>query len=176
MELKNRPSARGIGLLLGFLFVFILSACSPAPAVVAPEGDVLDRVLDIATRFIGLAGISALVGVLVSFVRLSGNISDEMAARVTAGINLVAFVILVAIGFFRPDLSLDFLDGRSAVIASIALFVLGLVTQLVTPAPVFRLLFQARVPVLGAVGEEYEARAHYVAPAKNYTIPPQAPK
>jgi hypothetical protein len=68
-------------------------------------------------------------------------------------LNLAAFVVLVALGIFRPDLSLSFLDGLAAKAATIALFVLGFLTQMTVPAPVNRAFFNARVPVLGVMSE-----------------------
>lgn len=160
MQLKNLFSARKIA-LLSLLFVFLLSAFAPLPQ--EPEGSIIDNILRIATSFAALAGVSAAVGVLVAFARALGIVkSDDQAGKVTAGLNLAAFIALVLFGVFRPDLSLDFLDSMAAKIASIGLFILGLVVQMITPAPVLRAMYIARVPVIGAVGERVEMRAHFI--------------
>lgn len=126
---------------------------------------VLDNILRIVASFATLAGFSALIAALVTFARSLGWIStDEQIGKVTATLNLVAFVVLVALGAFRPDLSLQFLDGIAAQLATIALFILGLLTQILTPAPVFRAFFNARVPVLGALAPPEVNYKNYSAP------------
>lgn len=170
--LKKRSISRSL-LFIGIFLFLIGSAFSPM-AQEEPGSPVLDNILELVAAFATLAGVSALIGVIVAFLRRGGVIgSDDLAARITAGLNLAAFIILALLGVFRPDLSLDFLDSVAAQIATIALFVLGFIVQMTTPAPVFRAFFRAGVPVLGAVGEQYEARAHYVTPPANYTVPKQ---
>ncbi len=164
--IKKSFSAR---VLLALILVFSLSAFAP----MAQDGDVpvLDNILKIIASFGTLAGISALLTALVALAyRLNWIKSDEQAGKVTAGLNLLAFIILVALGVFRPDLSLGFLDSIAAKMAAIALFVLGLYVQLAVPAPVLRSLFLARVPVLGVMGD-----AETIRPVeyRNYTNPPQ---
>lgn len=160
MQLKNLSSARKIA-LLSLLFVFLLSAFAPLPQ--EPEGSIIDNILRIATGFASLAGVSAAVGVLVAFLRALHIVkTDDQAGKVTAGLNLLAFGVLVYFGVFRPDLSLEFLDGIAARLASIGLFILGLVVQMITPGPVLRAMYIARVPVIGAVGERVEMRAHFI--------------
>lgn len=152
--------------IVSLLVLLLGSGFAPLPAQ-DPGVDVLDRILVIVASFATLAGVSALIGVAVALFRVIGWVStDEQVSKITAGLNLAAFVILVGIGVFRPDLSLDFLDSVAARVATIALFVLGLLTQILTPAPVFRALYVARVPGLWAIGERYEARARSASMAE----------
>lgn len=131
----------------------------------------LDSILALIAAFATLAGFSALVAALIAFARWAGWIqSDEQAGKASATLNLVVFVILVALGIFRPDLSLGFLDGLAARLATIALFILGLLTQIAIPAPVFRLFNQARVPVLGVIAPPP------VTQYRNYSEPKQGSK
>lgn len=133
---------------LSLILVLATSGFAPL-AQDAPAGDALDNILVIVAQFATLVGISALITALVNLGFRFGWISDETASQATAVLNLVAFVILAVVGIFRPDLSLSFLDETAARIAAIALFVLGLLTQMVTPAKVNKALFQARVPLVG---------------------------
>jgi hypothetical protein len=175
---EKRARAR-VFACLAILFVFLFSAFSPLPQ--EPEGSILDNILRIVTGFGALAGISAAVAMLVAFLRAFGVVkSDEQAGKATAALNLIAFITLVLFGVFRPDLSLDFLDSTAAKIASIGLFVLGFVLQMIIPAPVLRLAYQARLPVIGAVGERTEARAHFIGStepdrSENWTTTPTRP-
>lgn len=126
-----------------------------APLVQEPtEGTILDSILKIIFSFATLAGISALVAALVAIGVWAKIITPDTSAKWTAGLNLLTFVVLVYFGIFRPDLSLAFLDGIAAQVATIALFVLGFLTQMTVPAPVNRAFSRARVPVLGVLGAE----------------------
>lgn len=172
-SLKKSFSARGI-VLLSLLSMLALSAFAPFPQ--DPADSIVEKILRIATSFGALAGVSAGVGVIVSFLRAFNVVkSDEQAGKATAALNLLSFAALVLFGVFRPDLSLDFLDATAAKIASIGLFVLGLVLQMIIPAPVLRLMYQARVPVIGAVGERTELRAHFIGSnePRNWTTDPE---
>jgi hypothetical protein len=176
MVTYKETSARGIVLLslLSILSVFALSAFAPFPQ--DPADSIIEKILRIATSFGALAGVSAGVGVIVSFLRAFNIVkSDDQAGRATAALNLLSFAALVLFGVFRPDLSLDFLDATAARIASIGLFILGLVLQMIIPAPVLRLMYQARVPVIGAVGERTELRAHFIGSnePRNWTTDPE---
>jgi len=140
-------------LILMILLSLLLMAFAPQPQ--EPSGTVLDSILKIVVAFGTLAGVSALVTALVSIFRWAGVIkTEETAGKWTAGLNLVAFIALVALGIFRPDLALGFLDGLAVQAATIALFVLGFLTQMTVPAPVNRLFYRARVPVLNIRGSE----------------------
>jgi len=145
-----KKTVRLISLLV--MIIFSLALMGFAPMAQEPPGDstVLDAILTIAVSFATLAGVAALITALVSILRFARVIkTDESAGKFTAGLNLFAFIVLVVIGVFRPDLSLSFLDSLAAKAATIALFVLGFLTQMTVPAPVNRLFFNARVPVLG---------------------------
>lgn len=148
------------------LFVLFILFSSISLMAFAPraqetaEGTVLDAILKIIVAFATLAGVSALVAALVAIGVWARVITAETAPKWTAGLNLVAFLVLVYFGVFRPDLSLAFLDGIAAQLATIALFVLGFLTQMTVPAPVNRALFRARVPVLGVMGSDINFNDH----------------
>ena len=144
-----------IRLFLIFLLVSSFWLMAFAPLTQEPtEGTVLDSVLVIIAAFATLAGVSALVAALVAIGVWAKVINAETAPKWTAGLNLIAFLVLVYFGVFRPDLSISFLDGIAAQAATIALFVLGFLTQMTVPAPVNRALSRALVPVLGVMGSE----------------------
>lgn len=177
MESINRKLAGARRLFVFALIVFVtLSAFAPLQQEPAADS-ILDRILIIATGFGALVGVSGAVTMLVSFLRAVNWIkTDEQAGKAIAGLNLAAFVILVLFGVFRPDLSLDFLDSVASKIAAIGLFVLGFILQMIIPAPVLRLFYEARVPILGPTGQRVALRAHYVQPtepAENWTADPK---
>jgi hypothetical protein len=135
------------------LYSLLMLAFAPLPQE-PTEGTVLDSIIRIVVAFSTLAGVSALIAALVAIGVSANVINADTAPKWTAGLNLIAFLVLVSFGVFRPDLSLDFLDGIAAQAATIALFVLGFITQMVVPGPVNRAFARARVPVLGVMGSE----------------------
>lgn len=148
-------------LFVVFLLTSSLGLMAFTPLAQDPtEGTVLDSILKIIVAFATLAGVSALVAALVAIGVWARVINAETAPKWTAGLNLAAFLVLVYFGIFRPDLSLAFLDGIAAQLATIALFVLGFLTQMTVPAPVNRALYHARVPILGVMGPEINRIDH----------------
>ena len=146
---------RSSRLFLITIVLYSLLMMAFAPVSQEPtEGTVLDSIIKIVVAFSTLAGVSALIAALVAIGVWAKVITPETAPKWTAGLNLLAFLVLVYVGVFRPDLTLDFLDGLAAKAATIALFVLGFLTQMTVPAPVFRLFHRARVPVLGVMSSE----------------------
>lgn len=118
------------------------------PDLQVPEPTVFDVILRIAVGFTSLAGVSALVAVLVQIFKLLGLVKDGTAHRWTAGFNLIAFIVLVYFGVFQPSVAVSILDGYAAQIAQIALFVLGFVVQMATSKPVYSAFKTAQVPLL----------------------------
>lgn len=129
--------------LLSLAFTFM-----PAPLAQAPAPTALDIILKIAMGFGSLAGVSALVSVLVQLGKILGLVKDGTANQWTSGFNLIAFIGLVYFGVFQPSIALDVLDGYAAQIAQIALFVLGFIVQMTVSKPTYDALKSARVPLL----------------------------
>jgi hypothetical protein len=136
--------------LVVLLSVFSLAfSFMPAPAAQVPAPTPLDIILKIAMGFGALAGVSALVSMLVQIFKLAGLIKDGNTGKWTAAFNLAAFVVLVYFGVFQPSVALEVLDGYAAYLAQIALFVLGFVVQMTTAKPVYAAFKNARVPLFG---------------------------
>jgi len=119
-----------------------------------------NTIVSLTIMFAALAGIAALVTVLVNIGKLVHLVKDGTSQYWSAGLNLLAFTVLVVLGIFRPDLTTVFLDATAQQIATILLFVLGFVTQLFTSPKVYTLLRDGDVPLIGksfskVVGETY---------------------
>lgn len=137
-------------LLIVALTSFAMLAFRPMLQVEPPVTvTILDIILKIVAGFATLAGVSALVAVLVQIMKLMGIAKDDTAAKWAAGFNLFAFIVLVAFGVFQPQIALEVLDGYAAQIAVIALFVLGFVTQMTVSKPTYNAFRAASVPLLG---------------------------
>jgi hypothetical protein len=92
--------------------------------------------------------VSKLVPIIVQFLKVLGIAPDNTANRWAAGLNLLAFIVLVIFGVFQPQLALSVLDGMAGQIAEILLFILGLVVQLTGSKPTYDDLKASRIPLL----------------------------
>lgn len=169
-------------LFLGLILVFVLSGFAPLPQDPA-EVPILEKLGELVAGFLSLAGVAAIVTAIVSFARSRGWVStDDQAGRLMASLNILGFLILAYFRVFRPDLSLDFLDGIAAQIATILVFLLGLIGQILLPAPLLRLAYQARVPFMQDLGARAEYRAHVIGkdvgtePGVNWSTDPADPR
>ena len=131
-----------VSLLLMAFAPMAVHAQEPTPP------DPLGVILTISVAFAALVGVAALVAVLVQIGKLIGIVKDATANKWAAGLNLFCFIALVLLGVFRPDLTLDFLDGYAGRIAQALVYVLGFVIQITGSQPVYARLKVAKVPLL----------------------------
>jgi hypothetical protein len=136
------------------ILMLILMACSPMPAVIAAAGVPLPTgtfniVVMIMLGFASLIGVSKLIAALINLLKTIGVVKDGTSAKWAAGLNLTAFIALVLLGVFRPDLTMELLDGYAGQIAAILLFVLGFISQIVGSQSAHVALSNARVPLIG---------------------------
>jgi len=143
-------------LILTVLLVIALAALLPATVYAAPAADmplppdVLNVVITIVLGFASLIGISKLIAALVNLLKLTGLVKDGTANKWAAGMNLAAFIALVIFGVFRPDLTMNILDGYAGQIAMVILFVLGFIVQITGSQSAHNALKAAGVPLIGA--------------------------
>jgi hypothetical protein len=134
--------------------VLICTLFLPAPARAAQaEGNEFERILGsivvLVVGFAALGGFSKLTAAVISLLKLTGLVRDGTSSQWAAGINLMFFVGLVAFRVFRPDTTLELLDGYAGQIAQIAVFVLGFMVQMAGSKPTYDQLKAAGVPLLG---------------------------
>jgi hypothetical protein len=120
----------------------------------------LNVIISLVVMFASLAGIAALITVLVNFGKVLHVVKDGTSQYWSAGLNLAAFVTLVVLGIFRPDLTTIFLDATAQQIATILVFILGFVSQLGLSPKFYTLLRNGDVPLIGksfskVIGETY---------------------
>lgn len=104
---------------------------------------------DLIIQFGTLVGVAALIAALVNVAKTLGIVPDGSAAKVSAGLSLAAFIGLVALKIFRPDVDVTGLDKIAADAAVATLYILGLVVQLGLPARFHGFLANSRVPLIG---------------------------
>lgn len=126
----------------------LLMAFTPVGSILQPSATPLDVILQLALGFASLAGVAALVAVIVQVFKLAGLVKDGTSNKWISALNLIAFIVLVAFQIFKPSIAIAVLDGYAAQIAQIALFVLGFVVQMTTSTPVYNAFKSAGVPLL----------------------------
>lgn len=125
------------------------ASVSESPVVQADaEVDALDIILKIAVGFGSLAGVSALIAVVVQVGKVFRLVKDGTSSQWTSALNLLAFIGLVYFGVFQPSIAIEVLDGYAAQVAQIGLFVLGFIIQMTTSKPTYDSLKSANVPLL----------------------------
>ena len=127
----------------------VLAYAAPAQVVLPPFDGILSAMLIITAGFASLVGMSKLNAALVNLLKLTPIVQDGTSAKWVAGFNLVAFVALVIFKVFRPDLTLDVLDGVAGQIATVVIFVLGLLVTMTGSKSMHEALKEAKVPLIG---------------------------
>lgn len=142
--------------LLLVTMLALLMACSPmtAPAALAMvnvplPAETFNIVVMIMLGFASLMGVSKLIAAVINLLKTIGVVKDGTSAKWAAALNLLAFIALVLLGVFRPDLTTELLDGYAGQIAAILLFVLGFISQIVGSQSAHVALSNARVPLIG---------------------------
>ncbi|MBX3004577.1 MAG: hypothetical protein KF821_01970 [Anaerolineales bacterium] len=82
------------------------------------------------TSFLALAGVAALVAVLVNIGKLVGWVPDGAAPTAALLLNLGAFVVFAGLKIYAPDVDVAGLDAGAQQIATILVQVLAFVAQL----------------------------------------------
>jgi len=113
-----------------------------------PPSATLQTIMDVATSLATLAGVAALISVIVNVLKYFQLVPDGMAGRVFALLNLIAFVILAAMRVFAPQYSLSYLDAYAAQIATVGLFISGYLFQLGIGQQAYQIIQQANIPIL----------------------------
>lgn len=103
---------------------------------------------ELIIQFGTLAGVAALIAAIVNVAKTFG-LKDGQAPNVSAGLSLTAFVVLVGLKIFRPDIDVTALDARIGDVAVGMLYVLGFITAMGLPSKFHVFLSNSRVPVLG---------------------------
>ncbi|MGA2490208.1 MAG: hypothetical protein ABSF99_08480 [Anaerolineales bacterium] len=140
-----------------FIAILVIAMLAFVPITVQAHGmgdlpiptNVLTEAITIALGFASLFGISALIAALINLLKTIKVVTDGTSAYWSAGLNLAAFIGLVAFRVFRPDLALDILNGYAGQIATVILFILGFIVQIIGSASTHLQLKAASVPLLG---------------------------
>lgn len=77
-----------------------------------------------------LSGLGALIAALVNVLKTAGVVQDGQAATVSAGLNLTALAVLLALGVLRPEFDLGAADRLAGQLAGVLSTVFAFVWQL----------------------------------------------
>jgi hypothetical protein len=86
---------------------------------------------NLVTQFVALAGIAALISVVVNLLKVAGVVKDGQSEYYVVGLNLLGLVVLFVFHVFQPSaINLPGWDATAASIAQILTIVLGFIGQL----------------------------------------------
>ena len=95
----------------------------------------LNDLVQLIVSFGSMAGVAALVAILVDLFKRFGLVQDGLAPKWSAALNLVFLIALVSARYFAPQFSVEFLDEQAGLVAQVAAVILSFVMQLaVSPA------------------------------------------
>ncbi len=77
-----------------------------------------------------LSGLGALIAALVNVLKTAGWVQDGQAGTVSAGLNLAALTMLLALGVLRPEFDLGAADRLAGQLAGVLSTVFAFVWQL----------------------------------------------
>jgi len=120
-----------LSIALSLLAVFLVPAVALAAPAVLQTAPPIDLPTLLA-QFMALAGVGALMALLVNILKVAGIVKDGDAPTWATGFNLVGLVVLLFLKVFVPQADIGQLDGIAATIAQIGILVLGLITQLLS--------------------------------------------
>jgi len=139
-----------VAILVIALLAFVpVTVQAKALSDVPISANMLNVVIQIVLGFASLVGVSALIAALINLLKAIKVVKDGDAPQWSAGLNLAAFIGLVAFGVFRPGLAMSILDGYAGQIAMVVLFILGFLTQITGSSVAHEQLKTAEVPVIG---------------------------
>jgi hypothetical protein len=136
-------------ILLLALMLSVPVRAMPLTQTSDPVGQILDILIKLIVGFASLAGVASLIAALINLGKVSGLVTDGAAAKWSAGLNLVAFGVLVYFGVFQPGLALEVLDDYAGRIAQVLIFILGFIIQITGSATAHKALKTAQVPLIG---------------------------
>jgi hypothetical protein len=163
-------------MLVLILALFATPALAMTPAQEISPPNFLQEIINVGTILATLAGVSALISVLVNVLKYYNCIPDGSGGRVFALLNLLAFIGLSAARIFAPQYSLAYLDGIASQIATIALFATGYLFQLGSGQVAYGIVGKADIPILSHSTTSTNTEA-YLAKwnNENFTPPPLEP-
>lgn len=99
-----------------------------------------------------LAGMAALIALVINVLKLIGVVKDGTAQTWSAGLNLAGMVLLFVANILQPDLDIAGIDEHVMNFVNVAVIVLGYVMQLVTSK-----VAHFAVTGLPVIGKSYSA-------------------
>lgn len=91
--------------------------------------DILNQLVSLSAQFGALAGVAALIAAGINLGKAGGVVKDGTADRWKAGLSLLGFVVIAALGIFKPDLTAVLLDEQAAKLATVLVFITGFLFQ-----------------------------------------------
>ena len=146
--MKSTKKSYAVLLTIIAICLLLFPSIIASAQVTTPAID-LNPILTIIIQFAQLAGVAAVIAAIVNICKAIGWVKDTFGGQVTAGLDLLALIGLIALHYFAPTVSLQFVDNQAAVLAQILMMVLGYVLQLITSMATHNTLKTMNIPLIG---------------------------
>ena len=103
--------------------------------------------MEILLGFTSLAGVAALIALIINVLKTLGVVKDGTAQNWSAGLNLAAMVILFVLKIFVPTVDIEGVDAKIVEFLPVATVVIGYVLQLLSSKLTY--LAIKGIPVVG---------------------------
>jgi len=101
----------------------------------------------LASQFASLAGVAALITVVINIFKTFGIVKDGTAQTWSIILNLVGLIVLVYLRVFQPNVDIAGVDQQADSLANILIGILGFVVQIGSSKGTHSLL--SGVPLVG---------------------------
>lgn len=88
--------------------------------------------MEMLIGFTSLAGVAALIALIINVLKVFGVVKDGTAQTWSAGLNLAAMVVLFVLKVFVPTVSIDGMDAKIAEFVPVMTVVVGYIVQLLS--------------------------------------------
>src|SRR5512136_2973681 len=109
----------------------------------------MSDLVQIVVQFGSLAGIAALIAVIINLLKAAHLVKDGTAGKWSAALNVIALVVLLSLKIFVPSVATSTIDGFAGQAAQVLLVVLGYLVQIFTSSDVHAALSAMNIPLLG---------------------------
>jgi len=87
---------------------------------------------ELLTQWSALAGMAALIAVIINLLKLTGLVKDGDAQTWSAALNLLGLAALFVLRVIRPDVDPGRVDEQLGALAKIAMLIIAYISQLLT--------------------------------------------
>ena len=86
--------------------------------------------VELFTGWKALIGMAALIAVLINLLKVANVVQEGDSVKWSAGLNLLGLVTIFLLKLWKPDLSIEMVDGTAGSVATVLTVILTYISQL----------------------------------------------